>query len=62
MDALALHRRALAAGISTAPGVLFSADARFTHHLRLNVGHPGDRRVAGALRQLGAWATEALRR
>ena len=61
VDALALHRRALAAGISTAPGVLFSADARFTHHLRLNVGHPGDARVDAALRQLGAWAHEALR-
>ncbi|NDY93467.1 aminotransferase-like domain-containing protein [Ideonella livida] len=58
VDALALHRLALAQGISTAPGVLFSADARFTHHLRLNVGHPGDARLDAALRWLG----EAARR
>lgn len=58
VDAMALYRRALAAGISTAPGVLFSPDRRFTHHLRLNVGHPGDARVDVALRQLGAWAKE----
>ena len=58
VDVMALHRQALAAGISTAPGVLFSADRRFQHHLRLNVGHPGDPRVDVALRQLGDWARE----
>lgn len=56
VDALALHRQALARGISTAPGALFSADRRFTHHLRLNVGHPGDARMDEALRWLGAAA------
>jgi DNA-binding transcriptional MocR family regulator len=54
VNALALHQRALRHGISVAPGVLFSADARFTHHLRLNVGHPGDARLEPALRWLGA--------
>jgi DNA-binding transcriptional MocR family regulator len=43
-------------GISCAPGVLFSADRRFTHHLRLNIGHPGDARFDGALRSLGRLA------
>jgi DNA-binding transcriptional MocR family regulator len=47
----------MAMGISTAPGVLFSADRRFTHHLRLNVGHPGDSRVDVAIRALGDIAT-----
>ncbi|MCW5652199.1 MAG: PLP-dependent aminotransferase family protein [Hydrogenophaga sp.] len=56
VDALALHQRAMAEGISTAPGALFSADRRFTHHLRLNVGHPGDRRFDAALRRLGELA------
>ncbi len=56
VDALALHHRARESGISTAPGVLFSADRRFTHHLRLNVGHPGDARFDGALRRLGELA------
>jgi DNA-binding transcriptional MocR family regulator len=59
VDALALHHRARESGISTAPGVLFSADRRFTHHLRLNVGHPGDSRFDGALRRLGELAQRA---
>lgn len=60
VDALALHHQAMARGISTAPGVLFSADRRFVHHLRLNVGHPGDARVDDALRQLGEMAGRAV--
>jgi DNA-binding transcriptional MocR family regulator len=36
VDALDVHRRALAEGISVAPGHLFSPGPRFTHHLRLN--------------------------
>jgi len=46
--------------ISIAAGVLFSADRRFAHHLRLNVGHPGAR-IDAALRELGALATEIAR-
>jgi DNA-binding transcriptional MocR family regulator len=53
VDALELHRRALDASISTAPGLLFSADGRFAHHVRLNLGHSGDARVAAAMRHLG---------
>ncbi len=60
VDALALHHQAMAQGISTAPGVLFSADRRFAHHLRLNVGHPGDPRVDDALRVLGELAAAML--
>ena len=56
VNAMDFHRQAMALGISTAPGVLFSADGRFTHHLRLNLGHPGDERVHKALRQLGELA------
>ncbi|SFN15423.1 PLP-dependent aminotransferase family protein [Variovorax sp. OV329] len=56
VDALELHHRARRAGISTAPGVLFSADRRFVHHLRLNAGHPDDPRVDDAIRQLGHMA------
>ncbi len=56
VDALALHRQAMHEGISTAPGVLFSADRRFVHHVRLNVGHPGDARIGPALRRLGELA------
>lgn len=53
VDALRLHELARLQGISCAPGELFSADRRFTHHLRLNIGHPGDARFDGALRTLG---------
>lgn len=59
VNALDLHRQALPLGISTAPGVLFSADRRFVHHLRINAGHPGDERVDPALRRLGELATQA---
>ena len=47
----------MAQGISTAPGVLFSADRRFVNHMRLNVGHPGDARIDHALRTLGDMAS-----
>ncbi|MFZ2990592.1 PLP-dependent aminotransferase family protein [Ideonella sp.] len=60
VDALALHHQAMAQGISTAPGVLFSADRRFRHHMRLNVGHPGDERIDRALRVLGDLAHQML--
>lgn len=60
VDALALYRRALADGISTAPGLLFSGDGRFTHHLRLNVGHPGDARFALAVQRVGEIAATLL--
>ncbi|WP_342620557.1 PLP-dependent aminotransferase family protein [Rhodoferax sp. GW822-FHT02A01] len=52
-DALALHRAALAEGISVAPGHLFSADRRFSHHLRLNYGHHDATILAAALKVLG---------
>ena len=58
VDALALHQRARACAVSTAPGLLFSADHCFTHHLRLNVGHPGDTRFDGAIRTLGRLAAD----
>ncbi|WP_290902983.1 PLP-dependent aminotransferase family protein [Aquabacterium sp.] len=59
VDTLALHRAALAQGISVAPGAIFSADMRFQNSLRLNAGHPDDPRVEGAIRVLGALARQA---
>lgn len=58
VDALALHHQAMAQSISTAPGVLFSADRRFTRHLRLNVGHPVGPPVRAALKRLGGMARQ----
>ena len=56
VDALQLHRLALAQRISVAPGHLFSADRRFSHCLRLNYGHPGDARFEEALKTVGQLA------
>jgi len=55
-DALSLHRRALQAGISIAPGPIFSASRGFGRCLRLNYGHPLDARIEQALQTLGALA------
>jgi DNA-binding transcriptional MocR family regulator len=53
LDALELHRLALSQDISIAPGHLFSADHRFAHHLRINFGHPDNKRVETAIRTVG---------
>jgi len=57
VDAMDVHRRALAQSISVAPGPIFSSRARFERHLRLNCGHPHDERVEAALATLGRLAT-----
>ncbi|MDP9141529.1 MAG: PLP-dependent aminotransferase family protein [Pseudomonadota bacterium] len=59
-DALQLHRLAMAQGISIAPGAIFSARDRFAHCIRLNYGHPEDRRVGRALKTLGRLALECV--
>ncbi|MCE1241713.1 PLP-dependent aminotransferase family protein [Oryzomicrobium sp.] len=58
-DTLALHRRALAQGISIAPGPIFSAKREYRHCLRLNSGHPWDGRVEAAVAALGRLVAEA---
>ena len=56
VDALALHRTALAHGVSVAPGPIFSASGQFRNALRLNYGHPWDDRLEDAMRLLGRLA------
>jgi len=58
-DALALQRQAAAAGISVAPGPMFSASRGFGNCLRLNCGHPLDARALSALATLGRLARSA---
>uniref|UniRef100_A0A8J8AWM2 PLP-dependent aminotransferase family protein n=1 Tax=Coralloluteibacterium stylophorae TaxID=1776034 RepID=A0A8J8AWM2_9GAMM len=53
VDALRLHRQALDAGISIAPGPIFSARQEFRNCVRLNYGHIWDARTEAALRTLG---------
>lgn len=55
-DALALHARALAEGISIAPGPMFSAKRDYAHCIRLNYGHLWDATHEAAIRALGRLA------
>ena len=56
VDARALYRRAIAEGISLAPGALFSQDGRHHDHLRLAAGEPWTARHEAAIRRLGELA------
>jgi DNA-binding transcriptional MocR family regulator len=53
VDALVLHRKAMDAGISIAPGPMFSASRGFASCLRINCGHAMSTRVETALQSLG---------
>ncbi|HEX8796580.1 MAG TPA: PLP-dependent aminotransferase family protein [Polyangiaceae bacterium] len=55
-NALDLHDRALARGISIAPGPIFSAKQRFTNCLRLSCAWPWTDRIERAIRTLGELA------
>ncbi len=56
VDALVLHARALEAGISIAPGPIFSAQKRYGNFIRLSCGFPWSPRLEGALATLGSLA------
>src|ERR1700753_466766 len=49
-----VHRKALEAGFSIAPGPIFSARREFTHCLGINYGHPRTTGHARGLKGLGA--------
>ncbi|OHC71219.1 MAG: GntR family transcriptional regulator [Rhodocyclales bacterium RIFCSPLOWO2_02_FULL_63_24] len=53
IDATALHRRTIAAGIAFVPGELFSASGQYRHCLRLACGQPWSERIDDGLRRLG---------
>ncbi len=53
IDATALHRKAVAAGIAFVPGEMFSASGQYRNYLRLACGHPWSERIDDGLRQLG---------
>ena len=61
VDAMALHRSALAQRISLAPGPMFSARAEFQHHIRLTCGQPWDETLERALRTLARMVDDAPR-
>ncbi len=60
IDALRLHRQALAQGISIAPGPIFSAHHGFTNCIRLNYGHTSDARTEAALASLGQLVAQSV--
>lgn len=62
IDALALHRLALSHHVSSAPGHLFSADHRFSHHLRINFGQADVAQLEDGIKTLGRLATSLIKR
>jgi DNA-binding transcriptional MocR family regulator len=60
VDALDMHRAAIAEGIAFMPGQLFSASGRYRNCLRLNCGNPWNERIAAAVRRLGDLARARL--
>jgi DNA-binding transcriptional MocR family regulator len=57
VDALALHSRALEAGIGIAPGPIFSAQPqRYSHFIRMSYSQPWSPRIEAAVATLGSLA------
>jgi DNA-binding transcriptional MocR family regulator len=61
VDALELHRRALAKKISVAPGPLFSAKQKYRHFIRLSCALPWNDRLEQALATLGRLVEDMAR-
>jgi DNA-binding transcriptional MocR family regulator len=57
-SALSLHTRALAEGISIAPGPIFSAKGRFTSSIRISCGQPWSDALDGSIQTLGRLAAD----
>lgn len=60
VNALELHRRALAKKISIAPGPLFSATQKYQNFIRLTSAHPWSENIESALMTLGRLASEMV--
>jgi len=53
-----LYDRALEQNISVAPGIIFSGDKRFNHHIRLNCSYACDDKISRAIKTLGQLVSE----
>jgi DNA-binding transcriptional MocR family regulator len=53
VDSLEVHRLALEANISIAPGPMFSARREYRNYIRLNYGHPWTPAMERAMSKLG---------
>ena len=60
-DSVALYRRALAEGISIAPGPLFSAREKYKHFVRINFAQGWDGKAIAAFATLGRLAASGRR-
>ncbi len=58
VDSLELFDRALASGISIAPGAIFSAKGKFRNFIRLNCGNPWSPTIEQAIAALGRMAAQ----
>jgi DNA-binding transcriptional MocR family regulator len=58
VESIEVYRRALAEGITIAPGPIFSARQRLGHFIRLNAGLEWTPRVEAALDRVGQLASE----
>lgn len=56
IDAMSLQCKAMAAGVSVAPGPMFSASRDFRNCLRINYGHPHTATIESALDRVGRLA------
>lgn len=61
VDSLELFDRALSAGISIAPGPIFSAKGAFRNFVRLNCGTPWSDKMEAAIKTLGKIANDLAR-
>lgn len=57
VDSQTVYDKALRAGISVTPGLLFSSTGRYNNCLRLCAGHPWDHRMQQAIETLGRIVT-----
>jgi DNA-binding transcriptional MocR family regulator len=48
-----LYEQALERNISVAPGIIFSSNKKFSHHIRLNCSYACDDKIADAIQTLG---------
>lgn len=62
VDAEQLFDDAIAAGISIAPGMIFSPSRRYRNFIRLSYGHPWTERTEDAIRWLGLRVAELSQR
>jgi len=59
VDALALHRDAIAAGVAFMPGPLFSASGKLGNYIRLNCGNSWNPETAAGIVRLGQLVKDA---